>query len=175
MGDPDRLTVVLAEYLTEFGQRRWHAITKYWKRPRLHFIHAKKNVPGGVDELMVTAALDPDRGRIRLHRYLLLEGRKDWLYCDQEAFEGFLEEGPRGLKRGHIRQAPTSCRCKWKAYPSSGRAAKYAREWTRRYGAAGVQRPYRCPENPRIYHLTVQQKGSGAPISGARIEPDGDL
>lgn len=170
MPDQGRLTAALADYLGELRQRRWYVNERYWERPRLAFVHGKKRVPGGTDEILVIAEVD-DRNRIKLRRYALLKGRKQWLRCDWEAFEGLLEEGPRGLKRGRADAVRTTCRCKWKIHLSSERAVEYAQRMARHYSNFGVQRPYRCQENPLAYHLTTQQKGSRARMPGARPEP----
>lgn len=173
MDDQSRLTEALAEYLTEFGQRHWYVNERYWERAQLAFIHAKKKTrTGGIHEAMVMARLV--EGRIRLRRYVLLASEEEWLACDQEAFEGFLEDGPRGLKRGHTRTKRTICSCGFRVHRSGVRASRYARDLARRYGKSGIQRSYRCDENPRAFHLTSQQKGSRKPIPDAYIDPGVD-
>jgi hypothetical protein len=126
-------------------------------------------VPGGVDEVLVLAEIG-ERGDVQLHRFLLLEGRKEWLECDERAFLGFLETGPSGLKEGRSERVPTTCRCEWMVHRSGRRAYRYARELARRYGKTGIQRPYRCHDNPRAFHLTLMQKGSDELIPDAYLD-----
>lgn len=173
MDDRSAFAKALAAFLTEFGQHHWHAIERYRPRSRLAFIHAKKRVPGGTDEAMIVVTASGESYTIE--HYALLEGRKNWLLCDEAAFQGLLREGPRGLKLGKTEPDRATCRCDRKAHRSSGRAQKYARMLAARYGKAGVQRPYRCDDNPRVFHLTAQQKGSQELIPDAYIDPrEGD-
>lgn len=173
MGDQSRLTEALAEYRREFGQRHWYVNERHWERAQLTFIHAKKKMrTGGTHEAMVMARLIG--GRVRLRRYVLLASEEEWLTCDQEAFDGFLEDGPRGLKRGRTRVKRTICSCGFRIHRSGVRASRYARDLARQYGKSGTQRSYRCDENPRAFHLTSQQKGSRKPIPDAYIDPDVD-
>lgn len=168
MDDRSRLVAALADYLTEFGQRCWYTNERHWDRSNLAFVHAKKKTPSGVHEAMVMSRLV--NGRLRVRRYVLLRDEEEWRTCDQEAFEGFLEEGPRGLRRGKSRTKRTICSCDRKIYPSGVRASRAAQEMAHRYNAPNVQRSYRCNENPRAFHLTQQQKGSRRPIPGAYID-----
>lgn len=167
MDDQSRLTAALADYLMEFGQRHWYINERYWSRSSLAFIHAKKKTRHGVHEAMVMSRLV--KGHLRVRRYVLLCNEDEWRTCDQEAFDGFLEEGPRGLRRGRSRVKRTICSCGWKIYPSGVRASNAAREMARQHNAPNMQRSYRCGENPRAFHLTQQEKGSRRPIPGAFI------
>jgi hypothetical protein len=170
MGDRDRLAAALADYLAVFGQRRWHINERYWERSKLAFIHATRGTrSSSTHEAMVMARIV--NGRLRIRRYVLLWNEEEWLTCDQGAFEEFLADGPRGLRRGNFRIKKTICSCRQMVHRSEARARRHARDLAHRYGKSGVQRSYRCSENPRAFHLTAQEKGSRELMLDAYIEP----
>ena len=172
MDDRERLTAALADYLAEFGQCRWRTDERFWVRSGMAFIRAKKKHEHGIDEALVTARLTGNR--IRIKWYVLLCDEEEWRTCDQRSFEGFLEEGPQGLKRGVSRRKATLCNCRRIVHRSSGRAWRYARDLAREYGKPNIQRVYECPENPRAFHLTAQRKGSREVMADAYIDLDRD-
>jgi hypothetical protein len=168
-GDQDRLAAALDGFTADFIQRCWLVSERHWERTRLSFVHAKKWRSGGTDEAMVMVRLIGERLRVR--RYLLPHSREEWLSCDPKAFEGFLEEGLRGLQRGRFKIKPTYCSCGYMIHRSGIRANRFAKELARRYRKGGLQRSYRCSENPRAFHLTAQQWGSRDLIPDAYIDP----
>lgn len=170
MPDRERLEATLTEYSLEFGQRGWRTETLYWSRSQRILLHGKSETRGGLDEALVVARICDGR-YVQVRRYLLLHDEAEWLTCDQKAFEGFLDEGSRGLKRGTAKTKPTICNCVWRVHRSEARAQAAAFAIAARFGAPGVQRPYRCADNPRAFHLSAQQKGTGKPIPGAYIDP----
>jgi len=171
MGDKTRLSEALAGYREEFGQRRWYVNERHWFRVGASFIHAKRRSRSGrLTEAMVIVRSSGQN--VRMRRYLLLPEEEEWLACDQDAFDGFLKEGHLGLTRGRVKVKRTYCNCKFKVHRSGSRASAFARELARMYGKTGVQRSYRCSENPRAFHLTAQEKGSGRLIPDAYIDAD---
>jgi hypothetical protein len=168
VADEKRLTAALADYRKEFDQRRWRTSERFWSRSKMAFIRAKKKHARGTDEALVTSRI-VEGGRVQARRYVLLHDEEEWRACDQDAFEGYLEDGPCGLKRGKSRHKRTFCNCGRRIHRSSGRAWNHAKWMARQYGKSGVQRPYQCPENPRAVHLTAQRKGSRELIPDAYI------
>lgn len=170
MDDPSRLEAALEGFERDLLRRRWATKRLYRLNSDLIFLHARKRRAGGPDEVIVCAKSGP-HGGVMLRRYVLLGTEDHWLRCDSAALAGYLEEGPQGLRRGVARRKSAMCNCRRTPYVSVSRALKFARELALRYGKTGVQRPYRCRENIRVFHLTAQQQGSRALIPDAYIDP----
>lgn len=170
MDDRERLMAPLTEYIEMFGQRRWYMHERYWERSNLAFVHARRRHADGVDEILVMSRLV--KQAVRARRYVLLHGEEEWRMCSQTAFDGYLDKGLSGLRLGTSKPRQTICPCPLKVHRSGLRAQGYAEELARQHGMSGIQRPYRCPSNPRAFHLTIQQKGSRELIPDSHVERD---
>lgn len=164
--DRDWLKAELAEPVTQLRQFGWTVEYGYLSRIFQEFAHARHRNALGIDEAMVTARFDDD-GRLLLKRFVLPRGVYEWIECVEDAFLGFLDEGPSGLADGSHFTRVTYCPCEKKRHRSLIRGEGFARKVAQEAGSDGLQRPYRCVWNPRSVHLS--SKKGGEPIPGAYV------
>lgn len=164
--DQDWLKVKLAEAAEDLRQFGWTVEMGSQRKTSQEFAHARRRNPRGIDEAMVTARFG-DNGWLELKRYALPRGMFEWIECDEDAFEGFSEEGAQGLEGGTYQDRPTYCQCDKKIHRSGIRAQAFARRVAQEAGTAALQREYRCDWNPRAFHLS--SKRNSKPIPGAYV------
>lgn len=167
--DRDFLKARLAESVEELRRSGWTVETGSQSKTSQEFAHARRRIPGGIDEAMVTVQFG-DNEWLDLKTYALPRGVYEWIQCDESSFWGFIDDGVEGLELGYHFPRPTHCPCGKKVHRSLIRGEGFARKVAQEAGVDALQRPYRCPWNARAVHLSSKKRGTlGEPIPGAYV------
>ncbi|MEV7871483.1 hypothetical protein AB0P17_36535 [Streptomyces sp. NPDC088124] len=113
--------------------------------------------PGGA-AVMLTAT--PRRDGVILRRYVLHADGADWFVVGARGFEYFVDH--RYLPGGAARQTYVpACRCGLVQFAEEQRAAARLLEIKirrARQRTGSPRRPYRCPDDDRVWHLSKPRK-----------------